>query len=156
VTQHWPHEPGFLRRSLLVAETADPMTMVVDVLLVALGLLVGPAMAFVYGRYMAWVRRHHPGPMVRVWRALFLVPLLLVMVASIQAAGVSASSVSDADRRRLVLLSFVVGFFGTPLVYWLRRRRRRCSSATASPTNRPSPTHRPQRTCARATWHFGG
>jgi hypothetical protein len=97
------------------------MTMVVDVPLVALGLLAGSAIAFLFARYMAWARRHHPGPMVRVWRALFLVPLLLVMVASIQAGGVSASSASDADRRGLGPLSFFVGFFGTPFVYWLRR-----------------------------------
>jgi hypothetical protein len=99
--------------------------MVVGLLLVAFGILVGSAMAFIGDRYMRWVRRHHQGPVVRGFRVLFLAPLLVVMVATVQAAGISATSATDMHQRGLVLLGYLAGFLGTPLVYWLRRRGRR-------------------------------
>jgi len=115
------------------------MTVVVGLLLVALGLLVGAAMAFLFDRYMRWVRRHQRAPLVRVWRALFLVALVVVSVATIQAAGVSATSAADTNPRGLVLLGLFVGFFGTPLVYWLRHRRRPPRKDGTSVTGPPEP-----------------
>jgi membrane protein DedA with SNARE-associated domain len=100
------------------------MTVVVASLCAVLGLFVGSAMAFAFARYMRWVRRRHPTPVsVRALRKLFVFPLFLIFVVTIAAAGPSADSGADIHNRELIFFGYMAGFLGTPLVYWLRRRR---------------------------------
>jgi hypothetical protein len=88
-----------------------------------LGALVGIGFAMIFLRYLQWVRRHHPGPIGRVWRVAFVVLMIPLLFVPAQAAGVDLGSASDVNVRVLYVFAFFVAFMGFIVTSFLRRRR---------------------------------